>query len=49
MRKEFNVWFTEHNGSTNHKILEANNVLAVILYMTELGYGNNIIKIERRS
>ena len=46
--KEFNVWFTDVDGSTNHKILEARNVFAVMLYMIDLGFGDSILKIERR-
>lgn len=46
--KDFNVYFIDKDGSSNHKILAAPNIFAVMLYMIELGLGNNIIKIERR-
>ena len=46
--REYGVWFTDLDGSTNHKILEAHDILAVMVYMMQLGLGNSIIKIERR-
>lgn len=42
--KEYNVYFTDGN----HKILEAPSVLAIMVYLTELGTINQVEKIERR-
>lgn len=44
MKKEFNVYFNDGN----HKILEATDVMAVMVYLVQLRVMNDVEKIERR-
>ena len=44
MKKEFNVYFEDGN----HKILEATDIMAVMVYLVQLGIMNEVRKIERR-
>ena len=42
--KEFNVYFVDGN----HKILEGKSILAIMMYLVELGIMNDVDRIERR-
>ena len=44
MKKEFNVYFNDGN----HKILEAKDIMAVMVYLVQQGIMDDVKKIERR-
>lgn len=44
MRIEFNVYFEDGN----HKILEANDIFAIMKFLVDEGTYDKVVKIERR-